>query len=180
MLFAGRPPSNRQGFLLNDRKTSVAPCNRIDDNTFSGISLPTSTGCEFCTGEGRFNTITQNQIYRNGGLGINLAPAGVNPNDPGDGDTGPNDRLNYPVLTRATATEVRGTACAGCVVEVFVADNDPSGYGEGRTWLATATAASDGTFTAAIAGVSAGQMVTATATDPAGNTSEFAQNIAVR
>src|SRR5207249_722805 len=36
-----------------------------------------------------------------------------------------------------------------------------------------------GNFLAAIAGVSAGQYVTATATDPQGDTSEFAVNIAV-
>lgn len=37
----------------------------------------------------------------NGGLALDLAPAGVNPDDAGDGDTGPNELLNRPNLTAA-------------------------------------------------------------------------------
>jgi len=125
------------------------------------------------------NTITRNSIFANGGLGIDLDPTGVTPNDAGDGDSGPNQQLNFPVLSSATRTSVRGTACSGCRVEVFVADPDPSGFGEGRTFLAAGVADASGDFTVAISGVSAGQTVTATATDGQGNTSEFAKRVSV-
>ena len=36
-------------------------------------------------------------IHSNGGLGIDLSANGVTPNDPGDGDAGPNDLLNFPL-----------------------------------------------------------------------------------
>ena len=112
-------------------------------------------------------------------MGINIAPEGVNRNDPGDGDSGPNDLVNYPVITSATTSTVRGTACAGCVDEGFVADLNPSGYGEGRTFVGSAVAGTDGTFTVSVTGVSGGQVLTATATDALGNTSEFARNVTV-
>ena len=38
----------------------------------------------------------------NGGLAFDIAPAGVNPNDAGDGDSGPNERLNSPTLASVT------------------------------------------------------------------------------
>src|SRR6185436_19349495 len=74
------------------------------------------------------NAITQNSVFGNDGLGIDLDPYfQVNPNDPGDVDTGSNEQLNFPVIGQATPTAVSGTACAGCVVEVFLADSNGPG-----------------------------------------------------
>jgi hypothetical protein len=55
---------------------------------------------------------------------------------------------------------------------------DPSGYGEGETFIGLATVTTDGNgdagFSTTLAGSAPnGHFVTATATDPAGNTSEF-------
>jgi hypothetical protein len=55
----------------------------------------------------------RNPIYSNSGLGINLDHEGIpypnlTYNDPGDGDSGPNDLQNFPVLTSATPTSVTG------------------------------------------------------------------------
>jgi hypothetical protein len=126
------------------------------------------------------NTITQNSIYANAGLGIDIAPVGqVNPNDEGDADSGPNQQLNYPVLTSAGPALVTGTACAGCQIEIFLADEDESGHGEGQTFVGGAVAAADGTFSISISGVNEGDFVTATATDSTGNTSEFSLNFEV-
>ena len=73
----------------------------------------------------------------------------VNPNDAGDGDSGPNQQLNFPVITAAD-TNVTGTACANCVVEVFLADRPAGANGSGKTFLASATAAGDGSFSVPI------------------------------
>ncbi len=132
------------------------------------------------------NTITRNSIFENAGLGIDILPTGVNQNDAGDGDSGPNTLLNWPELQSATTNSVSGRACAGCVVEVFLADKDatldPSqqtSYGEGQTYVATATADGNGAFTATLPSTAEGRIVTATATDGTGNTSEFSRNLAV-
>jgi hypothetical protein len=136
-------------------------------------------------------TVTENQIYANDGLGIDISAAGiglgtVNPNDPGDGDGGPNGRLNFPVFTEGNPTSVKGTACAGCRVEIFEADSTDTApelttsYGEGKAFLAAGTAGGDGVFVVTLPSSAFDRTLTATATDGAGNTSEFARNFLVR
>ena len=138
-------------------------------------------------------SILGNSIYLNGptygvgGLGINLfAPDLVTPNDVGDADTGPSDLQNYPVITSATAAgNVQGTfnsKPSGTYRLEFFANPscDPSGYGEGKTFIGFQSVTTDGSgnasFNATFAALPAGQsVVTSTATDAAGNTSEFSQ-----
>jgi CSLREA domain-containing protein len=123
------------------------------------------------------NHISQNSIYGNTGLGIDLGSVGVNPNDPGDGDMGANALLNYPEITSAGTTSVIGTACAGCIVELFVSDQDPSGHGEGRTYIDSATTDAGGNFTIPVFfPLASCTHVTTTATDSGDNTSEFSEN----
>jgi hypothetical protein len=45
----------------------------------------------------------------NAGLAIDLAPAGVNPDDPGDADSGPNGLLNAPVIASAQRDDATST-----------------------------------------------------------------------
>jgi hypothetical protein len=61
-------------------------------------------------------------------------------------------------------------------VEIFVADSGQSANGEGKTFVGSSVAGTDGTFSVAVSGVAGGDVVTATATDRAGNTSEFSAN----
>jgi CSLREA domain-containing protein len=150
---------------------TIGPDNQIAANTNQGVRVSGPAADS--------NTITRNAIWGNGKLGIDLDPAGATPNDAGDGDNGPNQQRNYPVLQTATTSQVSGTACNGCTVEVFVADSDVSGFGEGQRFIGSTIANADQTFAVAISGVIAGQMLTATATDANGNTSEFARNLAV-
>lgn len=68
--------------------------NTIAFNTWDGVAVINDDA----TG----NAIRGNQIYQNGGLGINLVgPYGVTPNDSGDVDTGPNNLQNFPLIRLA-------------------------------------------------------------------------------
>ena len=168
----GNPiPNLGPAIAVNTSATIIGPGNIIAHNR-SGIRIPLADSDR--------NRITRNAIYSNGGPGIDLAPMdGVTSNDPGDADTGPNEQLNYPVLTSATLTAVSGTACAGCTVEVFRSESGAGAYGGGKQFLGSASAGSDGRFRVLVSGVVVGQYVTATATDAPGNTSEFGRNLVV-
>jgi titin len=130
--------------------------------------------------------ITRNSIHDNGGLGIDLGSDGVTPNDPGDADSGPNGLQNFPVLTSAVSSgatlAVSGTLESApnttFAVEFFSNSScDSSGFGEGQSFLGTVSVTTDAagraTFQANVPAPSGAGFVTATATDPAGNTSEF-------
>jgi len=167
-------PNTEYGVYVTNRAHSniIGPGNIIS-NESAGVTVTGNV-------ENDFNTITQNSTFGNVGLGIDLAPLGaVNPNDPGDTDSGANEQLNFPELTSATTAAVSGTACANCTVEVFKADSGSSAHGEGRTYISSTTANGGGSFSAAVTGVRSGDVLTTTATDPAGNTSEFSRNITV-
>ncbi len=125
------------------------------------------------------NRMAHNSIYDNNDLGIDLGDDGVTCNSPSE--DGPNDFMPCPVITSATTSLVSGTTCPNCIVEVFIADPDPSGYGEGRTFLGD-TETTDGNFTVPVSGVAACDWLTATAigqNEEYGNTSEFALNVQV-
>ena len=143
-------------------------------------------GIEVGAHPNKYNTITRNSIYGNSVLGINLqAGTQVSLNDgTADTDDGANTMLNFPILSAASMSAVSGQACAGCTVEIFVADRlatDVGGgnYGQGRTFVGSGLAAGNGTFSISVTGVAVGNHVTATATDSQGNTSEFSLNVAV-
>ena len=131
-----------------------------------------------------YNRISQNAIFHNGALGIDLYPIGVTANDAGDLDTGPNFGMNFPVITQAAYNslsgnyDVTGTIDtpnpSSVTIEFFKSDNDPSGYGQGEKYLTSITPDASGNFNVVlVAGVWGGDRITATATDANGNTSEY-------
>jgi uncharacterized repeat protein (TIGR01451 family) len=128
--------------------------NLIVGNTiaFNSMSAPT-TGIVMNSGSG--NAIRRNSIFLNAGLGIDLAADGVTINDAGDADNGANLLLNFPVLESATIAgrilTISGFARPGVEIEFFVADPDPTGFGEGRTFLFSRSegSADDGDSTSA-------------------------------
>jgi len=135
-----------------------------------------------------FNQITQNSMYNNSMLGIDLGDNGVTTNDTNDPDVGANQEVNFPVITSAVVTAGQTTISGSvdidtdptqAMVEVFRASADPSGYGEGQAYRGTATANASGNWTIVVPGFVAGDTVTATTTDMNLNTSEFAQNFVV-
>ena len=90
------------------------------------------------------NRLLINSIHDNLALGIDLGGEGVTANDPGDGDPGPNNLQNYPLLTGATTTAIEGTLDSvgrrTYRIELFAnAACDPSGNGEGATYLGELT-----------------------------------------
>jgi uncharacterized repeat protein (TIGR01451 family) len=198
---------------------NVVRLNIINANFGAGVMVTSaSTG----------NRITRNSMFANGTIanksgagpsnqvGIDLLSAAnsqtagtapyVTPNDAGDGDAGGNNLLNFPLLVSARAVGpnlvLQGFSRPGAEVELFVAAPDPSGFGEGQTYLLTlvegsgsdadASAGSDtnpaaGGDTSAArfnftlplpAGVVVGTVLTATAT-VSGSTSEFSGNVTV-
>lgn len=136
------------------------------------------------------NGVLGNQIYGTVaqsagifGLGIDIYTDGVTSNDSGD----TNSAQNFPELTSAEAS-VNTFTVSGTLdstpnttfrVEFFSNDAcDATGYGEGQYYLGAADVTTDGSGDAVFtenlfASVYAGQLITATATDPDNNTSEF-------
>ena len=165
--------NNRDGIQF----ITTASDNLVQHNNIAWNDRGISAGAT--TGSSIQNTFHNNHIYHNDQLGIDLFPWGVTPNDPGDGDLGPNNLQNFPVISSATTSTVQGTSCTGCTVEIFEAAVDPSGHGEGISPIGEGVTDVSGNFSISIdpiATVDVCDYVTATATDSAGNTSEFAQN----
>ncbi|HEY3832966.1 MAG TPA: PKD domain-containing protein [Acidimicrobiia bacterium] len=126
------------------------------------------------------NTITQNSIYNNNQTGtaapgIDLTPF-AKMNTAANASTYVNDAILAPTLSNATPTSVQATTCASCVVELFIADSAAGVWGSGQTYLTRGTADSTGHITFSLTSA-IGKVVTATATNPNGSTSEFATDV---
>ena len=131
------------------------------------------------------NSITGNSIHDNTGLGIDLGDDGVTPNDPSDADSGPNNLQNFPIIRTAlvgTPNTIRGTLNSApgqtFTIHLYASPTcDPSGNGEGQTLVGSTTTTTngsgDGLWALNPGSLSIGDFITATATDSAGNTSEF-------
>lgn len=102
------------------------------------------------------NLLTRNSIHGNGTvgtpsnqIGIDLlsaadnqdagSPTYVSLNDSSDSDSGGNGLNNYPVLesmvVNGTSLTVNGFARPGSIIELFIAAPDPTGFGEGQTFI---------------------------------------------
>jgi titin len=168
-----------QNTLVGGATTNLG--NYIAFNGADGVYIPNDASAG--------NRVNANSIYSNGDLGIDLGNSGVTPNDVDDPDTGPNLLQNFPTLSsvgsNGTATKLVGALNSKpnqtYRVEFFIAGScDPSGYGEGRGYLGSTSVTTNGGGDAAISlvlpvGVGVGTDISATATDSAGNTSEFSK-----
>jgi len=135
------------------------------------------------------NGILGNSIFSNVGLGITLTNSATPlPNDPCDVDTLPGNRgQNYPVIALPSLAGgnvtisgmLNSTANTTFRIEFFSnVTAHPSLNGEGRTFIGFASVTTDasckGSFGPLVFPVPPGQIIfSATATDPANNTSEF-------
>jgi titin len=159
--------------------------NVIAFNSVNGIVLTGDAGIG--------NAISSNSIHANSDLGIDLGWDGVTSYDLFDLDSGANDLQNSPILTMVKNTG-KGTAVQGVLVssantafrlEFFNSEScDPSGYGEGQTYLGSVQLRTNTIGRASFrmtlpTSLAADGFVTATATDSANNTSEFSNCIMV-
>ena len=179
------------GILFNANPSNVQ-IGGVEPGAGNTIMFNRGDGVQISSGTG--NSVRGNSIFANGStpfhLGIDLGPDGVTPNDAGDADTGANDLQNFPVLTSAmrgtnNATlggTLNSTPSTSFVVDFFSSSSaHASGFGEGASYLGSATVTTDANGNAPIAftsaaPVAAGSVFTATATGPNG-TSEFSQAI---
>jgi hypothetical protein len=148
------------------------------------------------------NAIRGNSIHDNSIAGIDLTEEarlvgfdlfsgfGPTPNDSA-GHIGPNHYQNFPVMGTSSRNATTGaltlhgslTSAPNATYSIDLFGNQaasPTGYGEGELYLGTITVTTDGAghaaFTATFNNVDPMYVVfTATATDSAGNTSEFSQ-----
>ncbi|MEW6128598.1 MAG: BACON domain-containing carbohydrate-binding protein [Acidobacteriota bacterium] len=130
------------------------------------------------------NRIRQNSITANTAMGIDLGDDGVTANDTLDPDAGANTLQNFPVLSTViggASTTITGTlnstANTAFDLDFFTSSNCDR---QGATFLGTANVTTNASGNATInvnfpVSLSAGQAITATATDPNGNTSEFSE-----
>jgi CSLREA domain-containing protein len=163
--------------------SATGEANLIAGNQGHGIRVTTQT-----------SRLSANSITNNLWRGIDLGGDNVTANDGALNGAQPNNGMDHAVVTGAgidgagTSITVFGhvgtgsgqAVFAGARVEVFKANNDGSGYGQGATYLGFLTADANGRFFGALAiplgAAVVGDAITATATDAAGNTSEFGPN----
>ena len=139
--------------------------------------------------------IRGNSIYGNNRDGIDLYANGTidgpTPNDAGDVDAGGNNVQNFPLIKTVSfganthITGVLHTTASTTYQLDFYADppcsSFPREFVQGKTYLGSSPVTTDGsglaTFDLMVAAAEAGSRIGATATDPAGNTSEMSQRL---
>ena len=169
---------------------TAAGAGNIIANTLAGNGVT-------IVGSSNHDAVEGNSIYGNSLLGIDLNNDGVTPNDSSDSGVGANDFQNFPILSSATTTgshvTVAGSleSAANSYFRVEIFSNtvqDPSGYGEGQTYLGYVNLTTDNngnaTFnTTLAASVPVGRSISATATKSDAafanftDTSELAANV---
>jgi hypothetical protein len=169
---------------------SLDAANLIAFNRGTGVRITDSRGGTL----GTRNAVRFNSIFSNGGLGIDLGGVGVTPNDLRDPDAGANTLQNFPLVRSVSivggnvvtiSASLNSTPATTIDIDFYASGSlDPSGHGEGQTYIGTRRVATDilgnASFTATFvtpSPVSPASFITATATDLAGNTSEFSAGL---
>lgn len=180
-------PNRGSAIFLEMSGINGSSIGGLDPGAANTIAYNCGHGVQFAFGPNHW-PILGNSIHSNRGLGISLGSGTPTENDAGDGDTGANDLQNYPVITSAVAAggsvtvsgTLNSTASTSFRIEFFASETcDASGHGEGQQFLGTADvttdASGDASFGPLTFAAPANAEVTATATDPDGNTSEFSE-----
>ena len=138
--------------------------------------------------DGTGNSILSNSIYSNPTINLSLDPAGrVIPNDIGDGDIGPNNKQNFPAIESVAiannSASIKGnlnsTPNTQFTIQFF--SESQSLTDSRQTYLGstnvTTNGSGDASFTAVVPVPSPDVRINATATNAAGDTSEFFLNV---
>lgn len=176
-----------QGALIGGM--AAADGNVIRDNV-GGVGV----GYNMTAGDAG-NRILSNSITGHAWRGILLGGNHGAGNDAGDGDGGPNGQQNFPVLSNVSNAGAATTVdymldsleiSANHTIQVFANTVcHGEGYGEGARLVGSFVQQSNGSGDMSVVGavlselVPVGQFLTATATDSAGNTSEFSACVQV-
>ncbi len=168
------------GILLDDAMHMTIGSETAPQSADTGIATTggnvirysTSSGVEV-RGTSSTNSIEANSIDDNGGLGIFLLGPQANA-----GQTAP---VLAAAVTQGGSTHITGTLTSSgaspFTIEFFASPAcDPSGSGEGRTYLGStpvSTTANLAAIDATVSGTYPGQAITATATSNDGNTGQF-------
>jgi len=140
------------------------------------------------------NSIRGNPIFFNGSIGIDNDPAGVTPNDPLDADTGANELQNFPFVSSVdygtTSLTVHGilqsTPNVTFDLDFYESPSctpHPRDLLQSAYYIGSTQVTTDGSgnvnFDTLLSDPNAAAMpiITVTATDPSGNTSEFSQAV---
>jgi hypothetical protein len=186
---------------LGNGRNGVALSNFAGGNLIGGISgggnqiaFNGSNAVVLFPDAGTGNAILGNSIHSDTALGIDLGADGPTSNHKNGSVTGPNLFENYPVLDQAISqsgvTTITGTLNSvpnqEYRIEFFLNDTtNASGFGEGKTFVGALNQLvlgdGNGDFAAPFQfSATASQYITATATDPNNNTSEFSAPIQVQ
>ncbi len=160
------------------------PLNVIGGNQRAGVRIEGA--------DAQANLVRCNSIFNNEGIGIDLGADGVTPNDPLDSDDGPNRLQNFPIIAVLEQVEdifrVSGTLMGApssvyhidfYATETSTAQKLEHGI-QGKRYLGSHSVTTDDngdvhfeTAAFQLLSLEEHEVVTATATDLTGNTSEF-------
>ena len=165
--------------------------NKIGEPTKGNIiAFNDTVGIVIADTNSMYNTFSANIIYNNTLMGIDLFPFGVNPNDAGDNDMGCNELMNFPEISSVVYDNGSGITFfdgtmdysinggpTGIKIELFKSDwANTFNHGDAIAYLGSTTVDGFGNWTFNCSGLTSSDIVTATATDLNGNSSEFALN----
>ena len=175
--------------ILIESSGNFASDNVIAGNVADGVAVVGANA--------RGNDVGINNIFSNGGLGIDLGNDGPTANDANDTDLGPNELQNFPVITAAAnaggGVVINGTINTKPNTDLDIAlYSSPTNDGEGQVFIEHFPVRTDGsgnaTFTRTLPTASQSDWYTATATELfvvstnetfAINTSEFSAPVTV-
>jgi hypothetical protein len=178
-VYASGGASNNVIGSNNDGVSDWEESNTISSNDLSGIAIVGATSIG--------NRISRNYVYGNNNAEIDLEDDGTTANDALDTDSGANQHSNYPIVRSVTLSgslltvtgSLSALASTAYRLEFFAAAaSDASGHGGSQRYLGFLSVTTDASGAAIFSQsfkttLAYGWVVSATATDTAGNTSEF-------
>ena len=179
----GPTVGNGLGLVVISSDTVIGGLSLSDGNilSYNGVGVRVDEGVQ--------NNILSNSIFANA-VGIQLSSSDPpHPNDLDDADSGPNTMQNHPLIASATSANgetvmqgvLQNAPNTAYTLQFFSNDSlNNNGFREGRTLLGTSTVSTDADGNASFSvtypiTVANPSLISATATDPNNNTSEFSQ-----